>query len=300
MQSAGLLFSVRDVDWNAVRAYVGSSKSVSLRRLRRFKQGAEDAIDVRLKKRRALLRLGGSSGNYAWERGDVIKDYVPRGPDIVILSLNLGLQPEDKSVVINALNIVGVDGLNAASRRGAHAQASREIPFLVEYLRHRMPGFRKASLHRIAPELYIRETRHIDGFTTLEADDIRTDRAFDDRIALCSYPLDLHPYEKNDANPFGPQRFLYTLPLRALVPRKIDGVFVASRSLSATYSAAGSARVIPITMAAGQAVGEAAVLCAREGISPHQLVTTPKRIAQLQVSLRKAGLDIGDSLVKTP
>lgn len=297
MQSAGLLFSVKDVDWNAVRAYVQSVRAISRRRLKKFKRGASGSIDVRLQKRDAWLRLGGTSGNYAWERGDVVKDYLPRGADMVVLSLNLGRQTGDESVVVNALNIVDVDGLSAPSRHKAHAEASREIPFLLHYLRGRMPGFQNARLHRIAPQLYIRETRHIHGFYALKVEDIKTDRAFFDRIALCSYPLDLHPYEKGDANPFGPQRFLYTLPLRALVPRKIDGVFVASRSLSATYSAAGSARVIPITMAAGQAAGEAAVLGAREGISPHQLVNSPLRIAQLQDILRAASVNIGDDLV---
>ncbi len=300
MQAAGLLFSVRGVDWDAVRAYVKGQKAVSLADLKKFKHGAAGSIDVRLEKRGALLRLGGTEGNYAWERGDIIKDYVPRGPNIVILSLNLGRQPRDGSVVLNTLNIVGVNGLDAASRAQARAEATREIPHLIEYLRDAMPGFGAAKLHQIASQLYIRETRHIHGKATLEVEDVRSDRAFPDRIALCSYPLDLHPYARDDKNKFGPERYEYTLPLGALVPRRIDGVFVASRSLSATYSAAGSARVIPITMAAGQAAGQAAVLCAREGVSPHQLVDSPSRIAQLQDDLRKAQVNIGDDLVKTP
>ncbi|HEX9997727.1 MAG TPA: FAD-dependent oxidoreductase [Abditibacterium sp.] len=296
MQAAGLLFSVKEVDWNAVRAYVRHKKALSLRDLKRFKHGAAGSIDVKFENSRALLRLGGTSGNYAWERGDVIKDYKPRGENIEVLSLNFGRQ-DDGTVVLNTLNVVGVNGLDATSRQKAHDEASREIPFLVEYLRARMPGFQNATLHKIAPELYIRETRHIHGFYALKVADIKGDRAFYDRIARCSYPLDLHPYEKGDSNPFGPQRHDYSLPLRALVPRKIDGIFVASRSLSATYSAAGSARVIPITMAAGQAAGNAASLCAREEMTPHQLVENAAQISKLQNELRAAGMDIGDDLV---
>ncbi len=296
MQAAGLLFSVQNVDWNAVQAYVRHKKAISMRDLRAFKHGAAGSIDVKIEGQSALLRLGGTRGNYAWERGDVIKDYVPRGPDVVVLSVNFGRQ-DDGSVVLNTLNVVNVDGLSIASRARAHAEARAEIPFLVEYLRARMPGFSKARLDEIAPELYIRETRHIHGFYSLKVADIRAARAFYDRIALCSYPLDLHPYARGDKNPFGPQRFAYSLPLRSLVPRKLDGVFVASRSLSATYSAAGSARVIPITMAAGQAVGTAAAKCARDEISPHQLLADAPKISQLQNELRAAGLDIGDELV---
>jgi hypothetical protein len=297
MQSAGLLFSVKNVDWNQISAYVKHKKALSMADLKKFKHGAAGSIDVRIEGRDALLRLGGTRDNYAWERGDIIKDYVPRGPDVVILSINFGRQ-DDGSVVLNTLNVVNVDGLSHHSRQKAHDEATREIPFLIEYLRHRMPGFERAELAQIAPELYIRETRHIHGFYSLKVADIKEDRAFPDRIALCSYPLDLHPYEKRDANPFGPKRYLYTLPLRALVPRKVDGLFVASRSLSATYSAAGSARVIPVTMAAGQAAGEAATLCANEGISPHQLAQSAEQIAIVQNNLRAVGLDIGDSLFK--
>jgi hypothetical protein len=295
MQAAGLLFSVKNVDWNAVRAYVKHKKAVSMKELKEFKHGAAGSIDVKFESRGALLRLGGTSGSYAWERGDVIKDYVPKGPNMVALSLNFGRQ-DDGSVVLNTLNVVGVNGLSRTSREQGHAEAAREIPHLIAYLRHRMPGFENAELDQIAPDLYIRETRHIHGYYALKVADVKEDRAFFDRIALCSYPLDLHPYEKGDPNPFGPKRYLYTLPLRSLVPRKVDGIFVASRSLSATYSAAGSARVIPVNMAAGQAAGEAAVFCARERVSPHQLMEDSRLINRIQEALRTSGVDIGDSL----
>ena len=149
-------------------------------------------------------------------------------------------EPIDPPVILEA------DGL---------AEAIRELPHLLAHLRRFMPGFHNARLARVAPELYIRETRHIHGHYAIKVSDIRAERQFFDRVALVSYPLDLHPYKKGDINPFGPRRYYYTLPLRSLVPRKVDGLFVASRSLSATYSAAGSARVIPITMAAGEAAG---------------------------------------------
>jgi len=297
MQAAGLLFSVTGVDWADVQRYIRRTKSIPLRQLRRSKRGQEGAIDVKVRGHRAIFRLGGGSGNYAYEFGEIIKPYQPRGRNIELLSLNMGRQ-SDGSVVLNTLNILGVDGLSAASKTGGRAEATQEIPFLIEYLRGAMPGFERARLAQIAPELYIRETRHIHGFYALKVEDVRQDRAFFDRIARCSYALDLHPYQKGDINPFGPERFEYTLPLRAIVPRKIDGVFVASRSLSATYSAAGSVRVIPITMAAGEAAGTAAALCAKTGISPHELVNDNARISQLQGLLRASGLDIGDELVK--
>ena len=297
MQAAGLLFSVKNVDWQKLRAYVRSTRTISLREARRLKRGDAAGIDIRVRGDRATVRMGGIHGNYAWERGEVITDYVPRGADVDVISINFGRQ-SDGSVMLNTLNIVGVNGLDEASRQRAYKEGVAEIPFLIQHLRRKMPGFAKADLGQIAPELYIRETRHIRGFTTLTVEDIKKGTPFPDRVALASYALDLHPYTKGDLNPFGPSRHVYALPLKALVPSNVDGVFVASRSLSATYSAAGSARVIPITMAAGEAVGTAAAQCAKGGYSPHELVKSQARIKQLQTQLRAAGMDVGDRLAK--
>jgi FAD dependent oxidoreductase len=302
MQSAGLLFSVSGVDWNAVRYYVRRRRLMRAKTQvaqefapdaapttsREVKKAARDTPD-----KPVWLRLGGAHGDYAWERGDIVAGYQPRGPRILFLSINFGRQ-SDGTVVLNTLNIVGVNGLDNASKERAYREAAAELPHFLAYLRRVMPGFKSARLAHIAPELYIRETRHIYGYYVLSVADIRAERQFPDRIALASYPLDLHPYGKDHINPFGPRRYYYTLPLRSLVPRTVDGVFVASRSLSATYTAAGSARVIPITMAAGEAAGAAAWLCARHNVSPHDMVREPAWISQLQDSLREWGADIGD------
>lgn len=297
MQAAGLLFSVKGVEWQKLRAYVRSLKTISLREARRLKKGTAAGIDIRVKGNRATVRMGGIHGNYAWERGEVIKNYVPRGADVDVISINFGRQ-SDGSVILNTLNIVGVNGLDSTSKKRAYEEGVAEIPLLIQHLRRTMPGFANAKLGKIAPELYIRETRHIRGFTTLTVEDVKRGTPFSDRVALASYALDLHPYNKGDLNPFGPSRHVYALPIKALVPINIDGVFVASRSLSATYSAAGSARVIPITMAAGEAVGTAAAQCARGRYSPHELVKSPEKIKELQAELRKSGMDIGDRLAK--
>ncbi len=312
MQSAGLFFSVKNVDWNAVRAYCRRTKRVRMRELNRTKRGAHASIDVRvMSRRRAIVRMGGTHGNYAWERGDVIRGYKPKGRNIVVWNINFGRQ-SDGSIVLNTLNICGVNGLSAASKKRGMEEAKREIPRLINYLRIRMPGFEKAQFAGTAPQLYIRETRHISGFSTLTVPDVKLGRAFPDRIALASYPLDLHPYFVGDENQFAAKRHVYSLPLGALIPKKVDGIFVASRSLSATYSAAGSARVIPITMAMGEAVGVAASMCATGEISPHDMMERkdPKanpnelsdeakaHVTALQVELRRMGMNIGDELLK--
>jgi hypothetical protein len=297
MQSAGLLFAVKGVDWNAVRFYVRG------KRLMRANENAASTVETdRTSKGRAKraarkpvwLRLGGIHGNYAWERGDIAKRYQPRGPNVMLLSINFG-RHSDGRVVLNTLNLVGVNGVDAASTARGLREGRAELPRLMNFLRRAMPGFQKARLVEVAPELYIRETRHIKGFYALKVADIRAETKFFDRVAFASYPLDLHPYVKGQLNPFGPRRYYYTLPLRSLIPRAVNNVFVASRSLSATYSAAGSARVIPVTMAAGEAAGTAAWICARDNVTPHQLMNDSRRVKLVQQSMREMGADIGDT-----
>jgi len=295
MQSAGLIFSLKNCDWREVIKYVRSSHTVSYASVKDIVDHPKATnIDISLTgKNTALIREGGLVFNYAWERGDIIQNYVPKYPDILICSINFGHETGG-TIVLNTLNILGVNGLKADSIKAARDEAVAELPYYVAYLRKNAPGLENAEIDQIAPELYIRETRHLHGVYMLQAKDVIKGVKFWDRIGMASYPLDLHPYKRGESNPYGPQRYYYTIPLRALLPRDVDGIFVASRCLSATWTAAGSARVIPATMAAGEGAGTAAWLCARENVTPHGLIQEPDFVEEIQQSLRHFRCDIGD------
>ncbi len=295
MQSAGLLFAVSGVEWNKVCNYVVGTRRTKLTpEMARIKRNAIDIKPVPGKKGLEVIeRLGGVVGNYAFESGDIVAKYLPNGKDVQVLSINFGRQ-SDGTIVLNTLNVVGVNGLSEPALANAKLQALEELPALMNYLRKTMPGFSKAKIAYTAPELYIRETRHMQGLYLLTETDIKTQTKFPDRIALASYPIDLHPYKKGDINPLAPRRYNYTIPLRSMIPTRLENVLIASRSLSATSAAAGSARVLPITMVCGEAAGAAAWLCAKDEITPHQLISNEKSLAQLQDTLRDWGADIGD------
>lgn len=301
MQSVGLLFSVSGVQWNKVRSYVKGTRRVKLSpEMARIKRNAIDVKAVPGTDGRVVIeRLGGADGDYIFESGDMVADYIEKEATTQVLSINFGKQ-RDNTIVLNTLNVTGVNGLSEPSVANGIKEAEAELPHLMDYLREKMPGFEKAQVADIAPELYVRETRHIQGLYLLTETDIKSETRFPDRIALASYPIDLHPYKKGDINPMAPRRYNYTIPLRCLIPTRLDNVIVASRSLSATSAAAGSARVLPITMACGEAAGAAAWLCTQDGITPHQLVGEEKFVAKLQDTLRDWGADIGDEFPERP
>ncbi len=64
---------------------------------------------------------------------------------------------------------------------------------------------------------------------------------------------------------------------------------IASRSISATYEAAGSTRVVPTTMEEGQAAGVAAALSMRAKVSFPRFTEQPTLVHELQETLYSQG-----------
>ena len=246
MQAATLIFRVGGVEWQAVAADL--------------KQHAEFAG----------LQAWGTNGRAGWGYADDAARYEPSDPNILLYPLNLA-QQRDGTVLINALNVTDTNGLDPTSTATSMRKAVAELPRVMAFLRQTIPGFEQAYLLDHAPSLYIRETRHVEGLYTLQTEDILTQQMFDDRIAVASYPIDLHAYYTGWTNPHRPDARVYTIPFRAIVPNGVDNLLIASRAFSATSEAHGSARVIPTTMALGQAAGVAAGLCARRGCSPREV-----------------------------
>jgi hypothetical protein len=265
MMAATLLFRLDGVDWTAIVAHALAHR-----------RGPQPS---------------GVFGAYAWGFRDAVGDYAPADERLSALDLNLG-RMRDGTVWVNAIQVHDVDGTDAASRAEGYARAAAAIPGFVAYLRERAPGFARARLVEVAPELYIRETRHLRGLYTLTVHDILRNAVFWDRVAVASYPIDIHPYLRGEGHPYKVMRRPYTIPLRALVPVSIDGLFVASRAFSATYQAAASARVVPTTVAMGEAVGVAAAVCVERRVSPHALVADAHLVGEVQRRLVRAGAAI--------
>ncbi len=235
MQAATLMFTVRGVDWIAVR-----------RSYTRHRFGP-----------------GGSSAARAWGYLPLMLAYRPRSPRVMVRDLNLG-RMTDGAVTINAVDVFNVDGRIPSSVARARTIAKAEAPLLLDYLRGRIPGFRAARVASFAPELYVRETRHIYGLALLQAGDIWRGVIPPDAIGLASYPLDVHPVAPDDGPTYATVRHVYGIPFGALVPRGFTNLLAASPAISATHLASGSARIVPTTVEEGEAAGAACALALRE------------------------------------
>lgn len=229
-----------------------------------------------------------SDENSAWGFWSNLRSYQPSDPRLRVRGLNLGRQLTG-SIMVNALSIFGVDGTDPASYRQGYDLAVRELPRIVAYLNQYVPCFAEAQLSAWAPELYVRETRHIQGEYILSINDVLGNRYFPDQIGVASYPVDIQATNPSNYGWAYGKPKMYSIPIRCLVPLRVENLLVCGRSASYSSLAAGSARVVPVGMVAGQAAGVTAAVSVLKGVSPRTLIRTPNYVKRVQGILLEQG-----------
>lgn len=183
--------------------------------------------------------------------------------------------PHEREVSVNSTRVTKVLGTDVWDLSYAEWESRRQIRQIAAFLRRYVPGFEKAYVVQSGVNVGVRETRRILGDYQLTADDILQARKFPDVIARSTYPIDIH-------NPEGTGTMLkrlppgeaYDIPLRCLLPRNVEGLIVAGRCISGTHEAHSSYRVMPVSMATGQAAGVCAALAVRHGEPPRAVPVT--------------------------
>ena len=143
----------------------------------------------------------------------------------------------------------------------------------------------------------VRETRRIRGRSRITFDDFKNARHHPDDIACYDFCIDVHNaslkardikktlHDYNNLNL--PPGKTYGIPFSCLLPRNLDNLAVAGRSLSTDRQINGSARNQPACFAMGQAAGTAAAIAAKKNLPLDKV-----NIHELQAKLKKAGVRI--------
>lgn len=269
-----LVFELSDVSWNKIFLYLnGQRLAASL-----TKNGSADM---------------GATNKMAWGYTEEGYGYEPQDPKMRLRGFNIARQ-ENGNVLVNALIIFGVDPLSAESKAEGITRGQAELEYILPYVREHFKGFEKAQLVDTADQLYVRETRHILGEYQLTIDDVLENRDQWDKIAIGSYPVDVQPtLTQTYGTVVGfPDR--YAIPFRCLVPLKVDNLLVVGRSASYKSLAAGSARVIPIGMAEGEAAGVAAAYSVNHQMDFRSMSTDKGAISTVQEQLKSQGAYLED------
>ena len=196
---------------------------------------------------------------------------------------------------INTSRVLRRNGTDVHDLTAAEIEGREQAAALLRFFRSDLPGFENCSLLDTATTIGVRETRRVVGQYTLTLGDLQNGRRFEDVVALCGYPVDIHdPTGAGGGTAEAPPTAnTYEIPYRVLVPRDIDGLLVAGRAVSATHEALGAIRVMPPCFAMGEAAGAATALSLENDCAPRAIA-----VPVLQERLRAAGAYLGEAVME--
>ena len=187
---------------------------------------------------------------------------------------------------------IPIDGTDAFALSRGEMEQRRQALAAAAFIGANVPGCIGARLTAFAPQLGIRETRRVRGHVVVTEDDLRSGREFPDSIAIASFPIDVHETDGPGTRleRVGGPDHVYRIPLGALIPVSLDNALAAGRGVSATHTAFSALRIMPQSMAMGQAAGVAAALASSRN--------TP--VDQLAFDLVRAELRKGGAILEPP
>jgi len=119
---------------------------------------------------------------------------------------------------------------------------------------------------------------------------------YSDSVGIGHYPLDFHPCmtqsppeapgnkEREGERQGAGQSYPFEIPLRSMIPQKIDNLLVAGKSIATSHIASAAYRVHSFEWSSGAAAGTTAAFALEKGLIPYQLVDElPRKEPQLQV-----------------
>ncbi len=162
-----------------------------------------------------------------------------------------------------------------------HNETELELRKLIygiwDYVKNsgKYPQAKNMRLKRVFAKAGTRESRRFIGDYILNENDVENKVDFEDSVAIGGWPMDIHAplgiYDKLPASNFVPVTGTYNIPFKSLYSRDVKNLMLAGRNISATHIALGSTRVMATCGALGQAVGTAAYLCCKYGVTPRTI-----------------------------
>jgi hypothetical protein len=174
-----------------------------------------------------------------------------------------------------------VSGIDAEQLAFGEVEGRRQVRDTFEFIRSVTPGFERAYIADIAPQVGIRETRRIRGEYMLTEDDVLDCATFADSIGVNGWPVEAHVAGNVDFVFQRRPKGFNQLPYRMLVPAKTQNLLVAGRCASMSHGGQSAARVSGACFAMGQAAGTAAHLALKAGAAPREVDTpTLKKVLE--------------------
>jgi hypothetical protein len=153
------------------------------------------------------------------------------------------------------------NAIDAAGLSAAEVQGREQIVEYLRFLRAEVPGFERAEIAEIAPQVGVRETRRVHCAHMLSGDEVLNGARFDDSIGLNAWPVEQHVAGRIEwAFSRDPDNSFNQLPYRMLQPERVANLHVAGRCAGMEHLGQSAARASGACFVMGQAAGTAAAL----------------------------------------
>ena len=188
------------------------------------------------------------------------------------LKLRIFENPDETWTVNMAQNDEQFDELDNEQVVAVEISQRQQIVKIVEFLRKNIVGLENIKLSQTASDLGIRESRRMVGKYVFCLDDILSGKKFDDRIAVCANSVDIHVKKGVSYTAHSGEN--YYIPLSCLISKDIDNLLTAGKCLSADRFAFAAVRVMPPSIAMGQAAGICASLACKNEVGAREVPYT--------------------------
>lgn len=182
------------------------------------------------------------------------------------------------------LNLVHIyrDGADPDELTKAEMEGRKQAMQAIEALRLFMPGCENAKLRNFGMTIGVRDTRKIDARYNMTETDVRGEARFDDSIGI--FPEFIDGYGVLILPTTG--RYFH-VPYRSMVPKGIDDLLVAGRSIGGDRISHAAVRNMMCCAVSGQGAGTAAAISIKTNRPVGEV-----DMARVQAELRRQGARI--------
>jgi hypothetical protein len=263
-QSGGMAFGLGKINFEKVRQYAEEKKIIHYLGYAPKGGAGNDTI----------TRIG-----FVWGQMDefrqFVKDYCCANTPCIISN------KESHATMINGVTLA-FDTSSTKELSLASIKLTDSCFKMAGLLRDRVPGFENSFIDWISPIIGIRFVRQVVCDYDIRQDDINGNVIPKDTIGL---------YGTQDAHSKGYDikgGGYYGIPYRALVPKGIENLLVAGKMVSSDWVVWMSTRLTGACFLQGQAVGTAAAMAVKNGVTVRNLNTD-----ELRCVLEKDGVYLG-------
>ena len=151
----------------------------------------------------------------------------------------------------------------------------------------------------LAMEPYVREARRILAEVTVVEQHVGVEarhgttgaEVFPDSVGIGCYRIDLHPSTAGRGY-LDIATYPFQVPLGALLPRRLDNLLAAGKSLGVTHVTNGCYRLHPVEWNVGEAAGALAAWCLDRGTTPRAVRAGDAELADFQARLTRLGVQL--------